>query len=355
VGLLASLAGPASAQKPDWQAEWDRTVAAAKQEGAVVVSLSPNISRRDFIVKQWQHDYPDIKISATVVAASFVPAIATEYAAGKHLWDVLLNGPNLGSQAIKAGLLDPLRPEFILPENTDESIWGGWKDSFYDTDRTYMLGLVSDLQTFYYDANVISPDKANQLGLKLLLEPEVKGKIVWYDPRAEGPGVAFLVLINNVLGHDALKRIITEQEPVFVHAMNEAASALARGKAVIAFGGNAKENARQYKDAGLPIDWRMLGNAPDKAYRGTGGSAIAVFKDRPHPNAARVFVNWLMSRTISEGLDQAQGYDSRRNDVPPLDPNFAAIPGVQYIYAQRGENDQLTRQLMAEVKQWRPQ
>jgi ABC-type Fe3+ transport system substrate-binding protein len=215
--------------------------------------------------------------------------------------------------------------------------------------------LVSDLQAPYYNARVIPPEKAQSEGLKLLLDPQYKGKIVWYDPRILGLGSSFLSLVARVLGEEALMKVIVDQETAFVPNMNAAAEAIVRGKAVIAFGGNAKEDLKSYRDAGLDLDVRMLGNTPTTAYRGTDGGALAVFNHAPHPNAARVFANWIMSRRVGAGLSQAQHYSSRRSDVPPVDPDFAAIPGASYIYAQRGDNDTLMHKLMIEVQQARPQ
>src|SRR5205807_8686386 len=93
---LCCAIAPAAAQ--DWRAAWDQTLAAAKKEGSVVVSMSPSPLRRDYLVKQWQEDVPGIALSLSVVVngSSFIPALVTERAAGKDLWDVFHRGPNSG-------------------------------------------------------------------------------------------------------------------------------------------------------------------------------------------------------------------------------------------------------------------
>jgi ABC-type Fe3+ transport system substrate-binding protein len=112
---------------------------------------------------------------------------------------------------------------------------------------------------------------------------------------------------------------------------------------------------KPFVEAGITMDTRPLGNAPNAAYLGTDGATVAVFNQRPHPNAARVFVNWIMSKRIAVGLSQAQVYDSRRSDVAPIDPTQARIPGAKYVQAQKDENDELLRKLQAELKKRRPQ
>ena len=352
--LVWTAAGTARAE--DWQARWDRTIAAAKQEGSVVVCMSPSSARRDYLLKQWQADNPDIELSLSIVSgSSFVPSVVTERAAGRYLWDVFHSGPTSGFSAVKAGLLDPLLPELILPEVKDERVWGGWQDAFFDDEKRYILGLESDVVGPYYNAALIPPEKAGALGLKLLLDPAYKGKIVWFDPRIEGPGSQYLPLIYRVLGEDALKKIVVDQDPVFVSNINDAVLAVIRGKAVIALSGKVDESVRRYVEAGMKFDIRQLGNTPDKAYRGTDGTTVAVFSHAPHPNAARVFINWIMTKRIEAGISKAQGQDSRRLDVPRLDPSSAAIAGAPYVDSQRPENDAIQRVWMAKIKTLRPQ
>lgn len=350
--IAFAFALPAAAQ--DWKAEWDKTVAAANKEGKVVVVMSPTPGRRNYLLTQWKADFPGIELSLSIMPGPFVQQVVTERNAGSFLWDVWHSGPNSGHVAISAGLIDELPPEFILPEIKDEKVWGGWDNAFYDKDKKRILGLYNDLQTPYYNAKAISPDHIKQVGLKVLLEPQLKGKIVWFDPRYAGPGAPFMVLIGHVLGEDALWKIIKEQDPIFVPNLNESAQAMVRNKAVFAIGGQRKQNLQAYTEAGIAVDMRDLGNTPETAYLGTDGGGLGVFTKRPHPNAARVFVNWIMTKKVLEGISRADKYDARRSDIPPLDPAFAVIPDAHYIQAQRIEYDHEMRGLQAELKKVRP-
>ena len=357
--LLAS-ADTAAAQSPDqvrgWKAEWDKTVAAAKKEGRLVIVMSSSEGRRDFLLTRWKRDFPEIALSATVMrGASLLPGWVAERRAGRYLWDVFHSGAISGVATMRAGLLDPLLPELILPEVKDPEIWGGWDDAFYDNQRKYLLALVSDLQSPYYNAGMLAPEKLKALGLKVLLEPSLKGKSTWFDPRIEGPGASFMVLLAHVLGEERLRRFMVDQDPVFVATLREAAEALVRGKAAVAFAGNLAHDLQPYIEAGIKIDARPFGNGPDTAFRGTGGATLGVFNKRPHPNAARVFVNWIMTKRIAAAMAQATGFDSRRADVVSLDPESAAIPGVRYIEAQREDQQVVARKWMAELRRLRPQ
>ncbi len=349
-------AGAARAQGVAGQAVWDETVAAAKREGQVVVCISPGIVRRDFLAKQWQVDYPGIEMSiSNVNGAGYVAAVAIERSAGRYLWDVYHSGAATGYAAMRAGQLDPLLPELVLPEVSDPKIWGGWDSAFYDLGKKYLLALVADVATPYYDAKRIAPARADRLGLALLLEPDLKGKIVWFDPRVEGPGATFLALLQKVLGDDGLRKILYDQDVTFVSNFNDAAQMIVRGKAAMGMGGSVHELFKDYIAAGLPIDIRNLGNTPDKAWLGTDGATLGVFNRRPHPNAARVFVNWIMTKRISELMAKATDYSSRRADVPPLHPELGIVPGAVYVQSAIEENLPLQRKWMEEARRAHPQ
>ena len=349
--MLISLGGAALAQE-DWKQQWEKTLAAAKAEGKVIVGMAPRVDQRDFLLQQWKQDFPEIELSLSIINSSkFVPAIILERQAGRYLWDVWNSGPN--RNLLESQLVDPLGPELILPEVKDPEVWGGWDNVFYDRDRKYDLALVNDLESPYYNAKVISPDVAKAQGLKLLLDPAYKGKIVFFDPRISGPGEPYLPFFAQVLGEDGLRKLIVDQEPVFVSSLNAAAEAIVRGKAVIAIAGRPQSDLAPYIQAGMKLDVRQIGNTPETAYLGTAGSTVAVFNKRPHPNAARIFVNWIASRRIGELLSKATGYDSRRRDVAPLDPTFAVIQGAKYVESQRPENE--GHVLMDMVRQWRPE
>lgn len=101
-----------------------------------------------------------------------------------------------------------------------------------------------------------------------------------------------------------------------------------------------------YKKAGLDLDIRPLGNTPEfAAYSNTGGSNTVLIKNRPHPNAMRVFLNWVLSKPIAAALSRENGEDSARVDVPSqADPAEQRVPGITYMEPQREE---LTSELRA--------
>jgi ABC-type Fe3+ transport system substrate-binding protein len=82
---------------------------------------------------------------------------------------------------------------------------------------------------------------------------------------------------------------------------------------------------------GLPsatfVDYAQRGASLDDFAKVTGlhiwspgVGAIQYLAKAPHPNAARVFVNWLLSKATQTMLMQAVKLNSQRVDVPQGDP-----------------------------------
>jgi ABC-type Fe3+ transport system substrate-binding protein len=59
--------------------------------------------------------------------------------------------------------------------------------------------------------------------------------------------------------------------------------------------------------------------------------AVALVNRAPHPNAAKVYINWLLSKQGETVYSKDTGYNSRRTDVAPVDPELAIDPKRQYI------------------------
>jgi ABC-type glycerol-3-phosphate transport system substrate-binding protein len=100
-----------------------------------------------------------------------------------------------------------------------------------------------------------------------------------------------------------------------------------------------------YTKAGVKTDIRSFGNSPDNNLEAIGGGALFVFKDRPHPNATRVFINWLLGKDVQYGMAKATEQASRRQDVPiTTQPDETPIRGAQYVQPQREDVAPAVRQ-----------
>jgi iron(III) transport system substrate-binding protein len=332
IAAILWLAAPAAHA----QSDWDRLVAAAKAEGQVVLAQSGNPGRRQWLMARWRRDYPEIKLDITmIVSGALVQRATIERDGGKYLWDVSMTGATGLYGFARAGGFDPLRDEFVLPEVKDERAWGGWDTAFYDAEKKYVMAPLNDFSPISYNAKLVSPDDVGRQGVRILLDPASGGRILWQDPRIDGPGASLAFMLYKTLGEDGYRRLLVEQKPRFYPPGNDIVDAFVRGRGAFFLGPGLGERLKPYVSAGVAIDIRPLGNKPEHGFVGSEGVALAVFNRRPHPNATRLFVNWLLTRAISAELAQAQNMNSRRGDVAPISaPDVTPVPGLPYINPQ---------------------
>jgi ABC-type glycerol-3-phosphate transport system substrate-binding protein len=346
--FTASLVGSAFAAllcstvqaQSDWQAAWAKTVAAAEQEGELVLYVAPGTAMRTFFQEAWPRDFPKIKLQQSAIpVAQFFMRIRTERSGGKFLWDAAVHGTSAGSPIVKDGALDPLQPEFLLPEVRDPAVWGGWDSAFYDVGKQYMLATQKFLKMPYYNAKMVPPEKVERLGVKLLLDPEYKGKIVWHDPAVAGSGRTFAYVLRKLLGDDGLKQFVVGQQVLLPSTQKEVVDRMGREEKAIGLGPPMEPELDIFAKAGLQLDIRPFGNRPEAgAYMNIGGTALMVYNQRPHPNATRVFVNWFLSRATQAEFAKAMDQNSRRRDVASVvPPERTPIEGAQYYEPQREE------------------
>jgi ABC-type glycerol-3-phosphate transport system substrate-binding protein len=136
--VLAAAAARAG-EAPSWQSEWEKTLAAAKKEGEISFYGSEGYEK---VFEIFQKKYPDIKVKSNTNrrGSEHGQAVMTERRAGQYLVDLFINGvvtPN--TIFYKANILEPVRPQLILPEVLDESKWWGGKHHYADPDGKYIF------------------------------------------------------------------------------------------------------------------------------------------------------------------------------------------------------------------------
>ena len=350
---LLAVSGTASAQ--GFGPEWNRMVAAAKQEGELVMVIPPGAAVRDFLAHQWAKAYPEIKLSmSSIPGPQLMPKLKLERDAGKYLWDVVMTGSENGFRMRDAGYADPVVPELVLPDVKDPKTWGGWEAAFMDREHKYVFATRSNLKLPYFNAKLLDPDKVKRLGTKIFLDPELKGKVIWHDPALPGSGRTFAPVMLRVLGEDGLRKFVTEQA-VLTPNQSEVVERMVRGQFLVGMGPIVTGLLEPFTKAGIALDIRALGNTPEYgAYLNSGGSNTLVVANRPHPNATRLFMNWHLSKDVATALSKVSGEDSRRVDIPEQAlPDERKVPGVTYWEAQREEYAEEVKHAQELIKKFR--
>lgn len=152
---------------------------------------------------------------------------------------------------------------------------------------------------------------------KDLVDPRWKGRIVVADERTAPMNV--ILLLSKVIDEDFLRRL-GKQELKMVATVRDALGTLVRGEAAVWLpGADSLTNPMIVK--GVPIKPVDMEEGV-VAYKGT---SRALIKNAPHPNAARLFQNWLLSREGQDLYHRIKGTLSVRQDVPDYRPAITQI------------------------------
>lgn len=332
-----------AAQGQSWQTEWEQTLAAAKKEGEVAFYGSDGYEK---VFAEFQKKFPEIKVKSNTSrrGSEHGQAVMTERRAGQYLVDLFINGvvtPN--TVFYKANILDPVRPQLILPEVVDESKWWSGKHHYADPEGKYIFvfqGTVHGGENAYNTKMVNPKDFRSYWDF---VDPRWKGKIIAYDvSRVSTVAHSLRFLYNHPeLGPEFIKRFFGEMDMTYSRDARQMVDWLGSGKFPIAFFVTDIEDAAKQ---GLPVKFFDPGQFKEGAFVGPSQGGFALFKNAPHPNAARVAINWLLSREGQETYQKvyAQLHDVRqsmREDIPVdvIPPANRRQKGVRYIYSGRPE------------------
>ena len=341
----------------DGKAEWDRLVEAAKKEGTVAVGGPIDPAARIYLSRAWQKDFPSIEFNYSVGGGfDWGNKVKFERSNGKYLWDVYLDGPNTTIYEFAAqDVFVPLDSIFVLPELKDPKTFRRPMDDMFMDHGRKMMAMFSTPSTIWYNAKKVDPAKVEKLGLEIMYDPALKGRIAWGDPRTAGPGSNYAAMLYVLLGKEGLRRIVVDQEAVFYSRPTQVTEALMRGKADITIAHQMSE-IEKYREAGIDVDLRPIGADAKRAYLAAGGAVLAVFQPAAHPNAAKLFANWILTREQQQGFGKAMVVDSARLDVEPASPpSMRYVPSEKYVESQKEHMLKTRDEAMAYIRELRPQ
>jgi iron(III) transport system substrate-binding protein len=315
----------------DWQdgggAAWQKTLAAARAEGKVVVTGRPEIAEP--FMTAFKRDTGITMEFLGGVGRDLNSRLEREMSTGNLTIDVMLSGAN-GVEYIARGLLDPIKPRLMLPGVTDPKNWVDGKLKWVDNAGQYLL--TPNEYLFGWPL-------FNTAGVKIdaidtwqdLLRPEFKGKIASFDPRPGGPGQAAAAYLTDLFGIDWVKRLYVGQQVKLARNSDQLAEWVARDVYPIGLGTLAVEIERFRKGGIETLRVKQMRDGPGSVL---GGSSVALLpKGAPHQNAATVFLNWYASQPAQTIFARVWQTPSRRTDVKvdSIPDYVVPKPGVKYL------------------------
>src|SRR5882724_2024900 len=292
------------------QTEWDKTIEAAKKEGKLVAGIPASAELRKSITESFKSRFPGIELELTTSRGpTNASKISAEHAAGVRYFDLLISGTSTPFNLLNAGILDPVEPLLILPEVKDPKRWFGGHIWLDNAKRFLYAFQAYQSQNFWYNSTLTKPEEIRSYDD--LMNAKWKNKIGYLDTRSAGGGTATWAFFLKIKGEDFLRKLAA-QDMLLSRDQRQLGDSLSKSK-VAATIGLTYYSLAPFIKAGLPI--QALPEVKEGTYTSCGSGALSVVKGSPHPNATKVFVNWLLSKEGQEIYGKAMGQATRRLDV----------------------------------------
>lgn len=329
---FALLAGAtlATAQTP--AQSHDEVVAAARREGKVVVIAPPDPNMRKAIPAAFKSRYGVTVEYMGGRSNEQAAQLRAERKAGIYTVDIALAGiQTMATVFHRERMLAPLKPHLFFPDVIDPAKWKRGHLWFSDPEQQFVLRLLSSVgPSFYINTSIVKPSEFRSA--KDLLDPKWRGRITAHDPTVPGNGSNESARLYVSLGQEFLQRLYFEQKTVIYRDRRQITDALARGKSPIAFGPE-REEIERLRQEGFPVE--PVYGLPDLPGSLTTGIGLLALMDRaPHPNAAKLFANWIASQEGMKIFSRERGEVPTRNDIGEeafVTTNAIPKPGVDYF------------------------
>lgn len=274
----------------------------AKQEGRLVFYTSWGPGDAEYVVKAFEKKYAPLRVE-TVRASSerTLTRLLNEQRANTFLGDVVAVS-GLQSGILKAkGALD----RYQSPEAANFS--SEWRDP-----DGYGTGLHQTIYVIGYNSRLVTSDAVPK-SYEDLLQPRWKGQLGW-DPEEYYLFGALLKARGKEKGLDYWRRLATQQIN-FRKGYTLISELVSAGEFPVAVS-LYQHRVDEYAEKGAPLQWiapnPLVGGDPNK---------ISLLKNAPRPNAAKVFIDFMLSAE-GQKLLQDKGRSPGRIGIGPRNPRL---------------------------------
>jgi iron(III) transport system substrate-binding protein len=298
--LAAAAAGALALSAPAAIAQsWNEVVAAAKKEGRVVFynNLQPN--GIEPLLSKFREAHPEIQTEQIRLGSNpLIERFQTEFNAGRHLADVLITFPD---ERIDAGMKAGWMAEWTPPElpNFPADI----------NAENKLFTLQHAREAIIWNKTRVRPADAPKEWTDLF-DPKWKGK-VGMNPPWRSVSIQQIVAFWEDKGIEKPAEKMKANDARFFEGSGGIIQAVVRGDVLVA----------ELTD--LPLNPLLEDGAPIGFVYPASGTTLSANKafvaaKAPHPNAGKVFLNWLMTESGQTALQQYAGLSVTRKGIPPL-------------------------------------
>src|SRR5437660_1787782 len=279
---LSVWAGEARAQDPRLEA--------ARKEGKVVWYTSLALTSSEKVARLFETAYPGVKVEAHRTGSQrILQRMMQELQAGIKNVDVV--------HTSDAGHYVLLKEKKLLMRYTPggaDAFGAGFKDK-----DGYHYGLRATVNVIAYNTKAISPAEAPRTW-KDLLDPKWRGRLVTAHPGYSGVIATHVLALVHLHGWDYFKAL-AQNKPMLVQSAVDPSGVVASGERPVAVDGG-DYTFYQVKKKGNPVEIVYPKEGVPLVISPT---AIATFA--PHPNAAKLFTDFLFSREVQQVLADSEG------------------------------------------------
>jgi iron(III) transport system substrate-binding protein len=292
----------------------DPRVEAARKEGKVVWYISMfDVDTAEQVAKGFEKKYPGIKVEVVRATAGVVyQRVLQESQAGVFQNDVFSSTEEGHYANFKEkGLIQP-----YVPMGADQVL-----PRFQKIDATGHYHVASvGLILLTYNSEKVSAAEAPKKW-KDLLDPKWKGKAAIGHPAFSGYVATWVLSLSKLYGWEYFEQL-AKQNPQVGRSINDTVTALASAERLVAAGPDL--TTLKSKQKGNPVE---LVYPEDGAVLMTAPSAIMT--KAPHPNAAKLFMDFFMTKEYSEIVVKNGGLPLRPDVAPPK--GLQPLTGVKLI------------------------
>ncbi len=297
---LAAAAAVAFAPHVSAQENWDQVVAAAKKEGKIVFynNLQPN--GIEPLLQKFREEYPEIQTEMIRLGSNpLIERFATEFNAGRNLADVLITFPD---ERIYEGVKAGWAAKWEAPEAKN------FASELIEDDTLFTLQLARE--TIIWNNTLVKPEDAPKDWTDLF-DSRFKGKVGMNPPWRSVSIQQIVAYWENNLKLGDVAQKLKDNDVRFFEGSGGIIQAVIRGDVQVAEMTDLPLNP--LLEDGAPISFLY----PDSGTTTSSNKAFVAAK-APHPNAAKVFLNWLMTEKGQAYLQQYAGLPVTRTGAAPL-------------------------------------
>ncbi len=321
-GSSSASASAAASDSPAWQA----IVAAAKKEGTVVVSSFPSAGDLNSkIYAQFEKEY-GIKVQEVDATSDFSAKYQTELAAGKVSTDVRSSGSSECAALQSGGFTQDFGTLPIAAEPSSDWL----ADPFQFTKDGHLGVLMNQVSGYFIVLNAKKyPAGTGPTSYKDLADPQYKGQILLDKPGPVGFGTVWAATAWEAPGYgpDYVKAVLANTKAVSTNATDELNQVANGSYGILVHAISSGVGSV----AAIPNSPIRLVTPSDGMMVSIG--AICMMKDAPHPNAAKVYLNFIDGASAQQYYAAAPGGSFIRAGLTAANPSLApfAAAGAKFF------------------------